>query len=183
MKPFRLLWVIHKWIGIVLGPVLLLVTVTGFLLLLKKDWHWIMPPTRSGTPGPAEAIRPLHEVYRAAFALERPQLNSEQDLDRIEFRPAVGVFKLRSRRDHYEIQIDATTLAVLAEGTRRSDWLEALHDGSLFGDGFHGYAMPASAIALLVLTVSGYLLWIWPMLIRRRARRRQAGREPVDPEA
>src|SRR5690606_39110606 len=37
LRPFRLMWEIHKWLGIVLGALVLMVAATGIVLLLKKQ--------------------------------------------------------------------------------------------------------------------------------------------------
>lgn len=42
-RSFKLFWTTHKWIGIILTLVFTLTAVTGFLLLVKKDFDWIMP--------------------------------------------------------------------------------------------------------------------------------------------
>ena len=70
-----------------------------------------------------------------------------------------------------KIQVCAVTGAILSGPlTRRSDLIESIHDGSFFGDWAHGWVMPAAAIGLLVLTVSGIWVWIAPVLTRRRRR-------------
>jgi uncharacterized iron-regulated membrane protein len=43
MRAFRLLWLLHRWLGIGAGIVLLLSATTGFLLLVKKDFAWLWP--------------------------------------------------------------------------------------------------------------------------------------------
>ena len=170
MTTFRLLWQIHKWIGICLGLVLLVSTTTGFLLLVKKDFDWIQPPTQRGTAGPAEQIRPMHEIYAAVFALGLPQLRSEADIDRIDFRPGKRVFKVRANDDQVEVQVDAISAEAFAPRTRTSDLLEQIHDGQFFGSWAHGLLMPVFSVGLVVLTITGYLLWIWPGLVKRRKR-------------
>ena len=49
MKSFKLFWTAHKWTGIVLAIVFASTAVTGFLLLVKKEFAWIQPPTNTGT--------------------------------------------------------------------------------------------------------------------------------------
>ena len=169
MTTFRLLWVIHKWLGIVLGFVLLTSAVTGGFLLLKKRFHWIQPTAQRGTPGPPEKLAPIHEVYQAVFALGLPQFRSEDDIDRIDFRPDKRIHKVRSRHENLEVQVDAISLAVLGGvNLRRSDWIETLHDGSWFGDWVHDYFMLGVATGLLTLGCTGYLLWLWPKILKRR---------------
>ncbi len=175
MTTFRLLWEIHKWIGIVLGLVLIMSAVTGALLLLKKEYHWIQPSTQRGTEGPAEKLAPIHEVYKAIFALNLPEFQSEEDIDRIDFRPGKRVHKVRSVHGNLEVQVDAISTAILGDvNIRRSDWLETIHDGNFFGEFVHDYIMVIVAVATVVLALSGYMIWLWPKILKRRARKKRA---------
>lgn len=173
MQWFRLLWRVHRWLGVAAGLILLLSACTGFLLLLKKDYAYLQPAVVRGEAGPIEALQPLPAVYAAVFALGLPQFRSEADIDRIDFRPKHRVHKVVSVHDHFEVQVCATTLRTSGPNARRSDWLEALHDGSFFGDFAHGFVMPAAALILVYLAGSGYVMWLWPKWQRRRQRRKR----------
>ena len=168
MRAFRLLWLMHRWVGVSIGLALLVTATTGFLLLKKKDWDWIQPPVTVGQPGPVAALKPLQDVYAAVLALGRPEFREEQDIARIEFRPAQGVHKVISRHDRLEVQVCATTLRVSEPRRRVSDLLEQIHDGSWFGDAAHAVVTPAAALALLFLSISGYAMWLWPKWRARR---------------
>ena len=184
MRWFRLLWLLHRWLGVAAGLVLLLSAATGFLLLLKKDYAWLQPPITVGQPlpeltlgavdaaGSPAALQPLEAVIGAVLALQRPEFGDVSDIDRIDFRPRKGMHKVISRHDAMEVQVCATTLATSVPQQRRSDWLEALHDGSWFGDFAHHRVMPVVALVLLYLAGSGYVMWLWPKV--RKRRRRQA---------
>lgn len=170
MNWFAWLWRLHRWLGALCGLVLLLTSVTGVLLLVKKDYAWLQPPTVKGEPGPVEALQPLAKVYAAVFALGLPQFRSEADIARIDFRPAQRVHKVLSVHDHLEVQVCATTLRTSGPTVRRSDWLESLHDGSWFGGGAHGWLWPFVGVVLGFLSLSGYVMWLWPKWKRARAR-------------
>lgn len=170
MRFFRALWLLHRWIGVALGLVLALSATTGLLLLLKKDYAWIQPPTIAGAPGPVASLRSLQEVYDAVFALGLPEFRSEADISRIDFRPDKRIHKVLSVHGHAEVQVCATTLRVHGPAVRTSDWLEQLHDGSWFGGWAHALLMPVAALALLFLALSGYVMWLWPKLRRRMSR-------------
>ena len=171
MTPFKLVWDIHKWIGLILGCVLIASAITGLLLLLKKDYPWLQPPTQAGTVAAPAEYRPLGEVFDTVFAAGIPQLQSMADVERVDFRPSKGVHKIHSHHDNVEVQVDAVSLQLWGPEVRRSDWIEQLHDGSLLGDAVHGWFMPLFAVALVVLAVTGYLVWLWPKLVKRRKRR------------
>ena len=173
MRAFRLLWLLHRWIGVGVGVVLLVTAATGFLLLKKKDWDWIQPPVTVGEPGPAKSLKPLQDVYAAVLALGLPEFRDEADVARIDFRPDKGVHKVTSKRGNLEVQVCATTLRTSAPRRRASDLLEQIHDGSWFGDTAHAWISPTAALALLFLSVSGYVMWLWPKWQRRRTRSRE----------
>ena len=181
MRAFRLLWLLHRWVGAALGLLLLVTAATGFLLLAKKDYAWLQPPLLQGEPGPPEALRPLAEVYAAVFALGLPGFASEADIDRIDFRPKRRMHKVLSVHDNLEVQVCAVTLRVFGPNPRRSDWIESLHDGSWFGAAAHDWAMPVVAVGLFFLGVSGYVMWLWPKIARRR--NRLLRREEIQPAA
>ncbi len=168
MRVFRTLWLLHRWLGITAGLVLVVTAATGFLLLVKKDWPWLQPEVVRGVEGPPEQLQPLAAVYGAVFALQVPELRSEADIGRIDFRPAQRVHKVISKHGDVEVQVCAITLRTSGPAVRRSDWLERLHDGSLFGDTVHGVVMPAVALVLLFLAISGYVMWGWPKWQRWR---------------
>lgn len=166
MRSFRFFRQGHKWVGIVLALWLLLLTVTGFLLLLKKKVDWIQPPTQRDRPGSPEAIISLETLLEVVLAQEHPDFQRIEDIDRVDYRPDRRVFKVVATENQAEIQVGAISGEVLSVATRRSDLLEQLHDGSFFGGWVHAWLMPLLAAALAFLTVSG--LWIWLAPLRRR---------------
>ncbi len=171
MRVFRTIWTLHRWLGITAGLVLMGTAVTGLLLLVKKDYDWIQPPAMACADGGVEELQPITAVYDAVFALGLPQLRSEADIARVDFRPAKRLHKVISRHDDLEVQVCAVTLKTSAPRVRRSDWIEALHDGSWFGGFTHDYVMPVVALLLLFLAGSGYVMWGVPAFKRWRRRR------------
>ncbi len=169
MRAFRLLWSMHRWVGVSIGVAMLVTATTGFLLLKKKDWEWMQPPVTVGQPGPIATLKPLQDVYAAVFALGLPEFRVEADIARLDFRPLQGVHKLVSRHHQLEVQVCATTLRVSEPRRRMSDWIEQIHDGSWFGEIAHVAIAPIAAAGLLFLSLSGYFMWLWPKL---RARQR-----------
>lgn len=168
VRLFRFLWSAHKWTGVAIGAVLFVTSVTGFLLIIKKHLDWIQPPTQRGAPGDVADFIPLQQVLAAAFAAGHPDLRDVSDIDRIDFRPAQRVHKVRSKHHHTEIQVDAVTGSVLSVDWRPSDLIEQIHDGSFVGAFVHDYAMPVAALALGFLVLTGYYLWLSPIWRRRR---------------
>ena len=168
MRVFRSIWLLHRWLGIAAGLVLLITASTGFLLLIKKDYAWIQPKSMKCAEGTISELQPLQRVYDAVLALHLPQFASEDDIARIEFRPDKRLHKVISRHDDYEVQVCAITLRTSLPNVRRSDWLERLHDGSMFGDFAHDRVMPVVASILFFLAMSGYVMWLYPKWKRLR---------------
>ena len=171
MRVFRTIWLLHRWLGITAGVVLMMTAVTGLLLLVKKDYSWIQPSTMTCAEGGVEELRPLQDVYEAVLALDLPQFQSADDIARIDFRPGKRLHKVLSKHDYMEVQVCAITLETSLPRARRSDWIESLHDGSWLGDFSHDRVMPVAAFFLMFLCGSGYVMWAVPKWRKWRKRR------------
>lgn len=171
---YRFSWTTHKWVGLALAPVFVGIAATGFLLLLKKDYDWIQPPTRKGAAFDAEhpTWMRLDEVFRIASGYEH--FESIDAIDRVDFRPEKRIHKIRSKHDYWELQIDAVTGEVLSHERRMSDLIEQIHDGSFFAEGVHAYFMPLVAVALSFMAATGVYIWWFPIGTKRRRRRERA---------
>ena len=170
-SAYKFFWVTHKWIGILFSVVFLNLSVTGYLLLVKKNHAWIQPPTQMGKEGGLEDFISTRQLLEIVLQQNHEDFSKLEDIDRVDFRPAKRTFKVRSHHNHSEIQVDAVTGKVLSVDWRPSDLIESLHDGSFYGSWCHATLMPITAATLLFLTVSGLYLW----LVRRRAEKmRQA---------
>ncbi len=133
MKTYKLARKTHKWLGIFLSIIICNISVTGLLLLEKKEYEWIQPSTRTGTEGTINDCIDIQTVFEIAFAQGHKSFQGLEFIDRVDFRPDERVFKVRSRKNYMEMQIDAVSGAVLNISTRRSDLYENLHDGSSSG--------------------------------------------------
>lgn len=163
---------VHYWIGIGIVLPALVVVGSGLLLQVKKQSHWIQPDEQSGTgTAPEVSLVELLEMLRAMPELG---VQSWDDVDRLDVRPGKGMTKVRLHSG-YEVQVDMGTGEVLQVAYRRTDLIEALHDGSWFGGDWTklGLFLPA-AVGLFVLAVSG--LWLFILPIRARRRQRSRGR-------
>ena len=172
MNTFRFFWDTHKWVGISSAAFLLLIAGTGFLLLLKKEFAWIQPPTQKGSPGEMAQFLSIEEAWKRCQASGHPDFRRAEQLDRVDVRPDKRVYKMLSTDNHSEIQIDAVTGTILSRSERVSDWLEDLHDGSWIGKPVHDYVMPLVAICIWFLVFSGFWLWLEPKVKRWRRKRR-----------
>ena len=68
MRYFKFFWTTHKWTGIVLAVVFLNISVTGFLLLSKKEYSWIQPPTQVASNGGSADWLPVDQLLAVVWA-------------------------------------------------------------------------------------------------------------------
>ncbi|GAA6152270.1 PepSY-associated TM helix domain-containing protein [Pseudoteredinibacter isoporae] len=168
-KSHRLNRKIHFWGAILCVLPVLIMIGSGVLLLLKKESDWIQPPTIKGQAGAPT----LSYGDMLARAQAEPLLAVEDwsDIKRLDVRPGKGVIKLQSRNG-YEMQLDQQSGEVLHLDFRRSDVIEAIHDGSFFHDSAKlGLFLPASLV-LLALSITGMYLFVITLMARARKRRR-----------
>ena len=164
---------IHHWGSIAIAVPLTIVLVTGVLLLLKKDFTWVQPPTIKG----AEKGISLEfdQILAIARTVPEAEIETWADIDRLDVRPGKGMLKVRAENS-WEIQIDSTTGAVLQVAYRRSDLIESIHDGSFFGDYAKLWVFLPSALVVIVLWITGMVLFFHPYLARSRNRKAQVSR-------
>jgi len=162
---------IHYWASAVIAVPLLVVAATGTLLQLKKHWTWVQPAEQRGS-----TTTPKIELSTVLAILQKePSLgvSSWDDVKRLDVRPDKGVVKAWLQSD-WEAQIDLGSGEILQVAFRRSDWIESIHDGSIFGDVVKlGLFFPA-AVGLVLLWLGGMWMWLYPFLARRRVRRAKA---------
>ncbi len=155
----------HRLCALICVVPMLVITTSGVLLLLKKQLHWVQPSTMRGS-GTVPSIT-MHEILQLARDVHDADVQSWEDIERVDIRPAKGLVKVRCVNS-WEIQLDSRTGLVLQGAKRRSDVLEAIHDGSFFHPlAKLGLFLP-NALAFLVLLATGVYLFILPMIVRGR---------------
>ncbi len=176
----RVLRQIHYWVSLPLLVTIFVIAATGILLALKKDVAALQAPTQAGS-APGDLHRPVADLVAAVAKLPGRRGTGWQDVDRIDVRPADGVAKV-ILNDRTEVQVDLATGKPLQVAYRTSDVIETIHDFSILG-GWAKYVLSfGSGIALLAMGATGAYLFLLPMIIKRRKRRRQdaafAGKDP-----
>ena len=167
MSVARLFRLIQYWISLPLFLTVAMIASTGATLALKKDFAALQPPTRAGS-APGDLSRPVQDLVRAATPDWRA-------VERIDIRPQEGVAKV-ILHDRTEVQVDLASGRVLQTGYRTSDWLETLHDFSIFG-GWAKYVFSfGTGLLLLAMVVTGAYLFLLPMLAKRRRARASPSR-------
>ncbi|HMQ21646.1 MAG TPA: PepSY-associated TM helix domain-containing protein [Planctomycetota bacterium] len=161
---------LHRLGAVVAAAPLLVVILSGLLLQVKKQWSFVQPPTARGAA--PELLVDWGTILEAAQSVGEAGVASWDDVDRIDVRPAGGMLKLLAHSG-WELQIDTGTGMVLSSSYRRSDLIEAIHDGSFFGGNLIKlWVFLPAALILLGLWVSGVYLWLLPYLVKRRRKTR-----------
>jgi len=158
---------IHKWASIVIALPLLIVFCTGILLLTKKEFDFIQPPTARGQ-GTIPSIH-FERVLSIANTIEQAQVSGWEDIDRLDVRPSKGIIKIRSH-NRTEIQIDSQSGEILHVATRRSDLIESIHDGTFFQKNANLWLMLPVAVTAICVAITGIIMFLLPYLRRRQRR-------------
>lgn len=166
---------VHRWGAILIALPFLIVILSGLLLQVKKEFDWIQPPTQTGSQANSAPILPYSKILEIARADPDAGISGWQDIDRLDVRPDDGVIKIRST-NNWEIQVDAATGKVLSSTTRRSDVIEAIHDGSWFHDSAKLWIFLPAAVVVAILWITGIYLFFLPYFARWQNRRRLAER-------
>jgi uncharacterized iron-regulated membrane protein len=162
---------IHYWLSLWLALPMLLISITGLLLQFKKSLPWVQPPEQRRALALPLAEWPV--LLKAAQASPALGVKSWDDVDRLELRPSKGLIKLIAKNGQ-EAQFDPSSGQLLQVAARRSDTIEALHDGSWFGDGVKFGWFSTAAFGLFLATLSGIWLFAEPYVMKARRRRRLA---------
>src|SRR5688572_13411650 len=161
---------VHYWASAAVAIPILVVIVTGLMLQTKKYFAWVQPPEHRGT-GTEPAIS-FAEVIEICRQVPEAGVAGWDDVNRVDVRPSRGMLKVTTK-SNYEIQIDTETGGVLQVAYRRSDTIEALHDGSWFADEVKLWVFLPTGLVLLGLWLTGIYLFVLPFLARRRSARRR----------
>ena len=149
----------HLWLGVVTTTIVLVLAISGILLNHKRPLG-LMPDVEHAPTGSFEDAAPLARLVAAATAAA-PEAGAA-GVDRMDVRPRDGLVKVRFRDDAVtEVTLDLTNASVLHIGERNDVFLEKLHSGEIFGDNWV-LLSDLGAVALIVLIVSGYWLWLFP---------------------
>lgn len=178
-KVLRAFRKIHRTMGIFLFAVFLFVSVSGLLLGWKKNsGGLILPKSFEGTSEDLAdwiSVDSLHKnACRILLDSISPDLSTE--LERIDIRPDKGMVKFVFVDNYIGIQLDGATGNLLHIETRRSDFIENIHDGSILDYLFKTkneqmklVYTSITGLALFSFTVTGFWLWYGPKRMRRKS--------------
>ena len=152
----------HYWGAFIILLPVLIISITGIFLQLKKDIDWIQPPTVSRDLPNNPSIS-FEEILEASKTVEEANIRSWNDIDRLDVRIDKGIVKVRSK-NRWEVQVDTNSGEVVQVAYRRSDIIEELHDGSWFHENIKLLIFLPSGIILFILWITGFYMVLLPYL-------------------
>jgi len=158
---------LHLWLSLVIFIPVIIVIGSGLLLQVKKEFDWIQPPTQKASN--AYPTLSFERILQSASTVAEANIVTWEDIDRLDVRPNKGIIKVRGK-NHWEIQLDAQSGDVLQVAYRRTDTIEAIHDGSWFFEGAKLWLFLPAAILLFVLWITGLVMLFTTLKSKYRKR-------------
>jgi hypothetical protein len=150
---------VHLWGGVITALAVTVIAVTGVALNHKRALG-LMPDVAGPGGGLANALSlsQLEQAARGAL----PEGSEASLVDRMDVRPDDGLVKVRfDDREVTEVSLSLVDGEVLHVGPRQDVFMEKLHSGELFGDGWT-LLSDGAAIGLILLLLTGLWLWLLP---------------------
>lgn len=167
---------LHRLLGLSLILFVVLSSVSGILLAWKKNIDLLQPPTQKGQQAKLEDWLPvaiIAQIGQQALVKAYPN-QGNNSIERIDLRPSKSIAKCIFKQGNWEVQVDAVNGNIKSIAKRHSDWIEALHDGSIVSNFFKLVSMNFLGIGLVILSLTGFLLWRNPRWIRRLKQKTKA---------
>lgn len=171
----------HEWLGLVSAVLICLIALSG-IYLNHRDLFTPSPSRPAGQHGERPKLRNGAITLQAMVqneslprALDRvtQEWGSDAPLEGLTLRrnPRGMVWQFRSSQGR-ELQLDAQTLQVLVnrQGKGGADLTKIIHDlhtGQIVGMAGK-IIVDLVALSMVILTVTGLILWIKPRIMRRR---------------
>ena len=167
MNYQRLFRNMHYWLSLAVFIPCGVIFVTGTLLMLKKDIAWIQPETQTGMV--TNTIPSVSYEELLAVAMAQPELNvtSWMDIDRVDIRPDKGIAKIHTKTG-WEVQVDTETGSAMQTSFRRSEAIEAIHDGSFFSSEMKYFVFLPASVLLVIIWLTGIYMFLLPHLAKIR---------------
>ena len=156
----RAMFYSHLWGGVIATVLLIVISITGIVLNHKRGLNMMPDVPHEPTGSFAEAL-PMAELAAAAERAVSPEI-AGAGVDRMDVRPGDGIVKVRFDDQRVsEVTVDIVTARVLHVGERNDVFLEKLHSGEIFGDGWV-LLSDFGALLLILALITGYWLWLYP---------------------
>lgn len=149
---------------------MLVLGVTGLLLTWKSELSFSPPTQQASSNNPLISLAKIEK--NAIQYIDSLQLDNT--INRIDYRPSKGIAKIRFENHFTELQIDCYSGKIVSTKQRTADLIEMIHDGSIIDYLFKSESentkllySSLSAFGLIILSISGFLLWLKPKQIKR----------------
>jgi uncharacterized iron-regulated membrane protein len=159
--PFRK---IHRWIALATALPLAVILITGVLLSVSPKVEWLQPASPQFAPG---ITLSFEDILKAARTVPEAQIQTWDDVTQVDARPASGLVRVRAQ-NYWEVQIHGHTGEVVGAAPRRKTLLVTLHDGSWFASWSKLWIFMPTGLGALALLLTGLLIWLVPILKRRK---------------
>jgi uncharacterized iron-regulated membrane protein len=155
---------VHLWGGLIMAVAVITISVTGIMLNHKREWGFMLEPYRQFEyePGrfPELSLLEITTIAKAAAFPDAPGGPADM-VQFIDYRPPLGYGKVRFD-DETEVIVDVHDGEVISVAERQDVWISQLHSGLVFGDRWD-ILSDITAGVLIVLTLNGLFLWVWPV--------------------
>jgi len=175
-KTIRSFRKVHRIMGATLFVFFFIISISSLLLGWKKNSFGILlSKTQQGTSSELKKWLPLDSLHKMASTYLVDNISSDASLkiERIDVRKNKGVVKFIFA-NFYGVQLDGATGKLLFIERRRSDFIEAIHDGSVLDVYFKTKGNPIKlayttimSLSLLTFTITGFWLWLGPKRMRK----------------
>jgi len=178
-KTLRLFRKIHRAMAIILFAFFFIISISGLLLGWKKhSGEILLAKTYQGSSTNLAEWLPIDSLHSIANKVLHDSIsqNLSLELDRIDIRKGKGIVKFIYENHYWGIQLDGATGEVLSLRSRRSDFIENLHDGSILDDYFNTNGLiklfytSVMGMALFTFTLTGFWLWYGPKRMKHMSR-------------
>lgn len=175
-KQVRTFRKIHRFSASFLFVFFFFIAISGILLGWKKNSNgFLLTETQIGTTTDLKQWVSLDSLQNIALQEHQKTMLKKGIINRMEIRPDKGIVKFSFHNSYLGLQIDGGSGTILSSETRRSDFIEQIHDGSIV-DRIFGWAngtfkvfyTSLMGLGLLVFTITGYWLWAGPRKIKRK---------------
>jgi uncharacterized iron-regulated membrane protein len=150
-------------------------TTGAFLGWKKHSGGILLKENKIGTTSQLDQWLSLDSMQNIALKVFQEEKHSRGLIDRMEIVPKNGIVKFTFLNSYLGLQIDGASGRILVQETRRADFLEQVHDGSII-DRFFKWSngtfkviyTSLMGVGLLLFSITGYWLWAGPRRIRRK---------------
>jgi len=154
--------------GIILSLFFIIMAFSGFSLAWKKNsGELLMAKTANGMSNNPNQWLSIDSLVNIAS-----KTVPNEELDKVDLRPAKGVGKFIFIPSQKEIQLDLKTGQIMSNSTRYSDWFEKIHDGSIVSDEFKLFYSSLLGISLFLFCLTGLWMYLEPKQLKKLKRNR-----------